>query len=145
MSHIGLKKAARIRAIYAACRAQGIDDDTRHDLQRAITGRASLSEMNLQEVTQVLEHLNKRGPAKRPALTPVQKKMWSLWQQLADAGLVEDRKMPALLAYISRQTGIEAQGALNWMNAAQEKSVVEALKRWLTRREMPSAEEKADA
>ncbi len=145
MSHIGLKKAARIRAIHAACRAQGIDEDARHDLQRALTGRASLGEMNLQEVTQVFEHLNKLAPAKRQALTPVQKKMWSLWQQLADAGLVEDRKMPALLAYITRQSSIEAQGALNWMNAAQEKSVVEALKRWLARREMPSTEEKADA
>ncbi len=60
---IGLKKAARIRAIHAACRANGIDADARHDLQLALTGKASLSEMDFIEVTRVLDHLNRRGNA----------------------------------------------------------------------------------
>ena len=64
-------------------------------------------------------------------LTPVQRKMWSLWQQLADAGLVDNRKMPALLAFVKRQTAVER---LEWLNAKQEDLVVESLKKWLKSR-----------
>lgn len=66
MSHLGLQKAARIRAIHAACRAMGIDDDTRRALQRQLTGKDSLSDMLLGEVIRVLDHLNARK-AKAPA------------------------------------------------------------------------------
>lgn len=59
MSSIGLQKAARIRAIHAACRAKGLDDDARRDLQLALTGKASLSDMSFSEVSCVLDHLNK--------------------------------------------------------------------------------------
>ena len=58
MSLIGVKKAARIRAIHAACRAAGIDEETRRALQVQLTGKASLSDMHIGEVTRVLDHLN---------------------------------------------------------------------------------------
>lgn len=61
MSRIGLMKAARIKAVHAACRAAGIDADTRRDLQLAVTGKASLSDMTLGEVSLVLDRLNGRG------------------------------------------------------------------------------------
>jgi|APTNR8051073442_1049403.scaffolds.fasta_scaffold02659_18 phage gp16-like protein len=61
MSAIGLRKAARVKAIHAACRAAGIDDDERHRLQRQITGKASLTEMSYAEVNAVLDHLNRAG------------------------------------------------------------------------------------
>ena len=60
---IGLKKAARIRAIHAACRAKGIDDDARRDLQQQLTGKASLSDMDITEVSRVLDHLNRESNA----------------------------------------------------------------------------------
>jgi phage gp16-like protein len=63
MSMIGVKKAARIRAIHAACRANGIDADARRDLQLVLTGKASLSDMDFGEVTRVLDHLNQRSNA----------------------------------------------------------------------------------
>lgn len=63
MSHIGLQKAARIKAIHATCRARGIDNDARRDIQLQLTGKASLSEMNFSEVTRVLDHLNQRSTA----------------------------------------------------------------------------------
>lgn len=59
MSSIGVQKAARIRAIHAACRIKGIDADARRDLQLAVTGKASLSEMSFAEVSAVLDHLNR--------------------------------------------------------------------------------------
>lgn len=74
-----------------------------------------------------------RGGAKRPVkrkLTPKQRLMWSLWQQLADAGEVKDRQMAALMAYVTRQTSVQR---LEWLKPAQEDLVIESLKKWLGR------------
>ena len=71
------------------------------------------------------------GRPVRKELSKPQKKMWSLWQQLADAGLVENRRMPGLMAFIQRQTSVER---LEWLNGPQEDLVIESLKRWLERR-----------
>lgn len=59
-----LRKASRIKAVHAACRAQGIDDDTRHALQVQITGKASLKDMTAFDLDSVLNHLNRNGAAK---------------------------------------------------------------------------------
>ena len=59
-----LKKQSRIRAVHAACRAQGIDEETRHALQVQITGHASLTEMSVFDLDSVLNHLNRHGAAK---------------------------------------------------------------------------------
>jgi len=90
-----LKKTSRIRAIHAACRAQGIDDDTRHALQVQITGHASLTEMSVFDLDSVLSHLNRHGAAKPNAwgfvfrLPPerqvVAKKIYRLAQRLGAA------------------------------------------------------------
>lgn len=61
MSNIGLMKAARIKAIHKACRDRGIDAETRHALQLRLTGKASLTDMHLGEVSRVLDHLNGNG------------------------------------------------------------------------------------
>lgn len=63
MSRIGLMKAARIKAIHAECRTLGIDADARHDIQRDLTGKASLSDMSLPEVTRVLDAIKNRDTA----------------------------------------------------------------------------------
>lgn len=74
-----------------------------------------------------------RNPgAKRAPLTPSQRKMWALWMQLADAGLVQQRTMAALTAYAKRQTGVER---LEWLNRWQDTAVIESLKAFLERRE----------
>ncbi len=62
MSSLGLRKAARIKAIHAACRSAGIDSDERHRLQKSLTGKESLNDMSYAEVNTVLDHLN-RGSA----------------------------------------------------------------------------------
>ncbi len=59
-----LKKSSRIKAIHAACRAQGIDEETRHALQVQITGHASLKDMSVFDLDSVLSHLNRNGAAK---------------------------------------------------------------------------------
>ena len=56
-----IKKHSRMRAIHAACRAHGIDDSERKRLQVQITGKASLTEMQLPDLDDVLNHLNRIG------------------------------------------------------------------------------------
>ncbi len=62
MSVIGFQRVARIKAVHAACRAQGIDDDARRALQRQLTGKDSLNSMSPPEISQVLDHLNRGRP-----------------------------------------------------------------------------------
>jgi hypothetical protein len=56
--------------------------------------------------------------------------MWSLWQQLADAGKIQDRKMPALMVFIERQTGV---ARLEWLTPKQDDLVIESLKAFVKR------------
>lgn len=59
-----LKKQSRIRAVHAACRAQGIDDDTRKAIQLQVVGKASLKDMSALDLSDVLNHLNRRASAR---------------------------------------------------------------------------------
>jgi phage gp16-like protein len=58
MSQLGLQRAARTKAIHAACRKLGIDGDQRHEIQLRITGKSSLSDMSIVDIGRVLSHLN---------------------------------------------------------------------------------------
>lgn len=54
------------RAMFAACKALGIDDDSRHAMMLAVTGKASSSLFNALDWARVLDHLNKLS-GHRPA------------------------------------------------------------------------------
>jgi len=56
--------AAQRRAVFAACRAQGIDEDTRRAMQHQLTGKGTLADMSAREIARLLDHLNAR---QRPA------------------------------------------------------------------------------
>jgi hypothetical protein len=137
---------SRLRSIRAIRHKAGerLDEVSyRAILQRCAGVSSSTQIRSLAKADAVLDEFRRLGigaPPARPQLTPMQKKMWSLWQQLADAGLVQNRKMAGLLAYIERQTGIEAKGSLAWMTWPQEHQVVESLKRWLARAKPVSPE-----
>jgi hypothetical protein len=69
--------------------------------------------------------------------TPELRKIWSLWQQLADAGQVQQRDRAGLIAWVARLTGVDR---LEWLNTHQTALVIEAAKKWLQR-----AEDEAEA
>jgi hypothetical protein len=127
-----------------AKKALGLDDSAYRDLLWTVCQVRSAAELDFAGRRRFLDHLAKCGwsegkkapnagsKAVRKPLTAPQKKMWSLWQRLADAGLVDHRKMPALLAYVTRMTKVDR---LEWLNGAQEDLVIESLKRWLDRRQ----------
>lgn len=47
--------------VHVGCRQLGLDADTRHDLQLAATGKASMSDMTDADLRKVIEALKKRG------------------------------------------------------------------------------------
>jgi phage gp16-like protein len=58
-------RAAALKAVFAACRAQCIDDDARRDIVRQITGKSSLKDCTSAEMGRVLDRLNKRSGGRR--------------------------------------------------------------------------------
>ena len=61
-----LRKQSRIRAVHAACRAQGIDEETRKALQLQVTGKASLKDMSALDLSDVLDYLNRHARGEQP-------------------------------------------------------------------------------
>ena len=96
-------KLRQLRAIRHKAGEQLDDAAYRAILQRCAGVSSSTAIKSIAKADAVLAEFARLGlgeQAKRPVLTPMQKKMWSLWQQLADAGKVDNRKMPGLLAYV---------------------------------------------
>jgi hypothetical protein len=140
-------RKADLAAIHVAKARLCWDDGTYRDAMFAVCRVRSAAELDFTGRKRFLEHLRAQQAAiglepqrlvrsagmkaVRAPLTPVQRKLWSLWQQLADAGLVHERTMAGLRAWVKRQTGVDR---LEWLNARQEDLVVESAKRWLAGR-----------
>lgn len=139
-------RKADLAAIHIAKKALGWDTDHYRDILFSVCRVKSSAELDFTGRKRFLAHLracgwngginppaHAHGPATastRKPLTAPQRKMWSLWQQLADAGKVDSRRMPALVAFAQRQTGVDR---LEWLNGDQEQLVLESLKAWLRR------------
>ncbi|MBE7419870.1 MAG: regulatory protein GemA [Ideonella sp.] len=139
-------RKADLAAIHIAKAELGWDDDCYRDILFTVCRVRSSALLDHAGRKRFLAHLRacgwsggvtpRRGPArpatapKRPALTRPQRLIWSLWQQLFEAGVVTDRRMPALLHFIERQTGV---ARLEWLNSAQEDLVIQSLKAWRKR------------
>lgn len=131
--------ARLVRQVHAAKTWLKLDEDTyRAALSARSGGKASSKACTIAELEAVIEHFHATGfprpggGPKRIVLSASQKKMWSLWQQLADQGKVRDRTMKGLLAWVKAQTenGIEA---LAFLSAAQERTLIESMKKWVDR------------
>jgi phage gp16-like protein len=51
------------RAVHAACRKNGLDDDDRKAMQVELCGKASLSDMTVAEIARLLDRLNRNSKA----------------------------------------------------------------------------------
>lgn len=133
----------RIHVLKARLR---LDEDAYRDLIASLFGgRRSSTALTDAERARFVLHLQRladrdtpRPNVRRRPLTPRQGKMFSLWQQLADANLVQDRRMAALDAWIKRREWLgQKVDDKTWLDARREDQVIEALKRWLKRKEEP--------
>ena len=103
--------AALIRKVHVGCRQLGLDTETRHDLQRQVTGKDSLSAMSEPELKAVLKALENRGfkpaakgrhkPAPRADLRYVHK----LWTLLGQAGALRQPGRAGLNAFLRARFG----------------------------------------
>lgn len=118
-----------MKAVRAACRRQGIDDDSRKAIQADRIGKASMADMTVAELGRLLDHLNRHwdGPMGHRAHLG---KIKALWWTLYWLGEIGDPSEHAMSAFVERQTGVSALRFLDHRKAA---SVIEALKSWAAR------------
>ncbi|WP_289145061.1 regulatory protein GemA [uncultured Sphingobium sp.] len=116
-------------AIRAACKRQGVDDDMRKAIQDSVIGKASMSDMTIAELGQMLDHFNKgwKGPMGHRAHIG---KIKALWWSLYWLGAIDEPGDHAISAFVERQTGVSA---LKFLDHQKAFSVIEALKGWLER------------
>lgn len=134
--------AARRRdlaVIHIGCKALGWSTDDYRHILRTVCQVQSSADLDFAGRKRFLEHMRKCGwssgqdKAKRPAWTPKQRLMWSLWQQLADAGLVAERSREALQNWVKRHAPT-AVDRIEWLNDPHQLDLVIAmLKQWLKR------------
>ena len=140
--------AALIRTIHTACRQLGLDEETRRDLQKQVTGRDSLSVMTNPEREAVLAALKERGF--KPAFKGARKTAdrgdvrfcHVLWGKLFRAGTVEKAGARGLNAFV-RSRFEKAWGAApididQMRDAEQIAAIAEALKAMCRRAGIPT-------
>lgn len=126
------------KAIYAGCRALGLDEDTRRDLYERVTAKRRLREMAPREKAAVVEELRRLGfrvgpggGARRKLDGPYAAKLQALWISAWNLGLARSREDAALIAFVKRQTGLDHTRFVR--EQADAMRVVEGLKAWLAR------------
>jgi phage gp16-like protein len=124
--------------IHIAKKDLKLSDDEYRDLMATICGKNSAADLDVTGLRRFLDHLGKCRAAMKGGATKVRRKLspragkiYSLWQQLADAKLVEQRAFSALEAWVKVQTGVDK---LEWLNEAQAGQCIEQLKKWLARK-----------
>lgn len=126
-----------MKAIGAACGRLGMDDDARRDVQVGVTGKASMKDMDLAELGQVLDRLNRdwKGPTGHRAHIG---KIRALWWTLYWLGALDDTRDRSIDVFVRRQTGV---GALRFLDHHNAPAVIEPLKAWAGREgvEWPTA------
>ncbi|VFR54776.1 hypothetical protein BRI6_1095 [plant metagenome] len=142
-------RRADLAAIHIAEKALQMDQEEARDLKLQVTGKSSSADMTARERRRYLVHLHQVQRAREPGRgkpytaqrAPLQRSpddahddRWSkaraMWSALARAGQVRTDTDSALLAYVKRQTGVEAW---RWLNGYQINTVIEALKKWSLR------------
>lgn len=133
-------RKADLAAIHVAKKALGWDDDTYRDVLATVcSGTRSAADLDHTGRKRWLAHLAacqaQMGIAqpkvpKRTPWGPQLRKLWSLWQQLADKKLVSDRSREALQTWATNQTGVSR---LEWLNPHQTDQIVNQAKAWLKR------------
>lgn len=124
----------QIRARRHKAQATLSEEAYRQILHRAAGVASSTEIRTLGKARAVLaefDRLTIAPPARqRRQLTPIQKKLWSCWQQLADAGLIDNRSMRGLNGWIRSSFGVDDLQFMTW---PQEADSIERMKRWLAR------------
>jgi hypothetical protein len=135
--------AKQIGTIHALAAQAGLDEDTRRDLMERETGQRSAKEMTEAQAASVIQALARQAPARRPSERmdgPYAPILRALWLAAYNLGVARSRDDRALIAFVTRQTGLEHPRFL--VDAGAAKKAIEGLKAWLAREagyEVPTA------
>jgi hypothetical protein len=128
------------KLIHAGCRELGIDGETRRDLQRLVTGKASMTEMTEADLESMVQALRARGFRPSPGAAPRRRAAERgdvrfahvLWGKLVRAGAVDRAGAAGLNAFIRARfekswgaAPIDIDAMRDWRQIA---TVIEALK-----------------
>lgn len=124
------------QAIYGLRKELGLDDDTARDFYAREVGKRSLREMSVGEQVQVMQALQREvrggGTASGRKLDgPYAGKLQALWIAGWNLGIFAERDDSALVAFVKRQTGLDAVQFVRYPDDA--KKAIEALKAIITR------------
>lgn len=130
--------ARHLAAIHVLKHKLAMSDDDYRALLLHLTGHSSAKALSASEQARVRRHLQKLAePAQATTpdravwdATPMERKVWALWNQLHRDGLIRNHSAPALHAWVKRQVGVDA---LRFATSAQLDTLIEALKRWQQR------------
>lgn len=98
------------QTVHVACRELGLDGEARRDLQLAVTGKASMTDMDDADLEKLLARLKAdgftvRGGRKPQAPRQDLKFVHVLWWLLAEAGAVERPGRAGLNAFVQVRFG----------------------------------------
>jgi phage gp16-like protein len=134
-------KSWYIKLIHIAKSQLQLDDDLYRANLNELTGKRSCSAMTIPELFKVLEHMKKSGfkvqSKAKPKLNGSHAKLYSLWQEMADAGFVKDRSYSALESWAKANCKAQNDGVpvtkLEWFTSNMYYQAIEQLKRWFER------------
>lgn len=129
-----------IAAIHVAKKQLGLDEDTYRAKLQLIVGKSSVKDMSEAERQNVLQVFRNEGfkPASKPRPDgrkklsgPYAGKLQALWIAGWNLGIFAERDDSALVAFVKRQTGLDAVQFVRYPDDA--KKAIEALKAIITR------------
>jgi hypothetical protein len=130
------------RTVHVACRELGLDGEARRDLQLAVTGKASMTDMTEADLERLLDRLKADGftlqTGRRPAAPRADLRLVHvLWRRLGEAGLLERSDRGGLNAFVrSRFEAVWGSVPADIDMLRDHKQidmVIEALKQWCRR------------
>ncbi len=134
------------RKIHVACRELGLDGDARHAVQIAACGKASMKDMDDNDLTLVINHLKDRGwKPKKPTAKQYRKAapradlrfVHVLWRLLGEAGVLDQPTRAGLNAFVRKRFEATWESVPIDIDALRDheqiNDVVEALKAWCGR------------
>lgn len=118
-----------LRAIYAICRKNGVDEEARRAIYKHVTGKSSASKMSEAERKSVVAHMNNKfgSDYKKNAKSdkPYVRLIHALWRSCADKKVVKSGSKKALRAFVENMTSVSDPEFLTYSQASP---VIEALK-----------------
>lgn len=132
------------KTIFVGCRALGLDDEARRDLQLVATGKESMSAMTEADMLKLVDALKSKGfnpssrePKHRPASRADLRLIHVLWRKLDEAGALKQSGRDGLNAFIrarfEKSWGVvpaDVDMLRDWQHID---AVIEALKSWCRR------------